>query len=71
MISRRFFLAAAPAFIAATRLDFGVPKKLITPTTPILSRGMSCPHRPALGDLWFDTIERQLLIWCGDGWYHA
>lgn len=31
MITRRFFCFAAPAFIAATKLDFGVPKKLILP----------------------------------------
>lgn len=29
--SRRGFLFAAPAFIVASRLDFGVPKKLIQP----------------------------------------
>lgn len=26
MITRRFFLAAAPAYIAASKLEFGVPK---------------------------------------------
>lgn len=29
MITRRFFCLAAPAFIAATKLDFGVPKSLL------------------------------------------
>ena len=32
MLSRRLFLLAAPAFIAAERLDFGVPRRLILPS---------------------------------------
>lgn len=35
-MTRRVFIAAAPAFIAAARLDFGVPKLIAPPSKALV-----------------------------------